>query len=391
MRYQTTAYPLIVFMNQRREKLLNNIVKVLTVLAFSAAAMQAHAQVYKWKDENGRWVFGDRPPAHIKAKYDKTNKKSESANSNSASAKQVQKDIQQQLLDKYSDKSLITQVTMAVVAIETKAGGGSGFFISEDGYIITNRHVIRPASTKKWQEQQQQLELAKDKLEGYKLKIRKEKKRLDKYLKDLKEYRKQVVKKSEDNPEKAIANRELQGYEKSYKSQLDNYKRMLSDYKSRKQVIDKQLSERNWASSLTQASRSFKVFLKDNTQLQAQLVHISKKHDLALLQIKGKVTPALPLSSEKQQQQGSKVYAVGSPLGMRDSVTSGIITRIDSNFIFTDTQILPGNSGGPLVNEGGEVIGVNTLKLSRQSSMQQGFGAAIPVSTIKEQFGSYLQ
>lgn len=363
------------------------LIQVLMLCVLSITALQAHAEVYKWKDEKGRWVFGDRPPVHLKLRtYGNTEKTSKSSKSS-----KVQKDLEKQLQDKYPDTSLITQVTMAVVAIETHAGSGSGFFISNNGHIITNRHVIRPTSTKKWKEQQEKLEIAKDKLDGVKLKIRKEKRRLDEYLKDLKNYRKQVSKKSEDSSEKGIATRDLDGYEKSYKRQQTNYKKMLSNYKSNKQMLDKQISDRNWASSLTEASRNFKVFLKDNTQLQAQLIHISKKYDLALLQIKDKNTPALPFGNEKLQQQGDKVYAMGSPLGMRDSVTSGIITRIDSDFLLTDTQILPGNSGGPLVNEAGEVIGVNTLKLSRRSSMQQGFGAAIPASIIKDQFGSYLQ
>ncbi len=371
-------------------KLLNlkkTVLQVLMAFVLCITALQTHAQVYKWKDENGRMVFGDRPPAHIKAKaHGNTSKTSKNTKST-----KVQKDLEKQLQEAYPDTSLITQVTMAVVAIETHAGSGSGFFISNNGYIVTNRHVIRPTSTKKWKKQQQQLELAKDKLDRVKFKIRKEKNRLDDYSKELKKYRKQVSKMSEDGSEIGIATRDLDGYEKSYKRQQTNYKKMLSNYKSNKQMLDKQMSERNWASSLTEASRHFKVFLKDNTQLQAQLIHISKKYDLALLQIKDKNTPALPLGNEKLQQQGDKVYAMGSPLGMRDSVTSGIITRIDSDFLLTDTQILPGNSGGPLVNEAGEVIGVNTLKLSRKSSMQQGFGAAIPASIIKEQFGSYLQ
>lgn len=373
--------------NSKQSNLKKTVVQVLMIFVLCLAALQAHAEVYKWKDEKGRWVFGDRPPVHLKLKtYGNSNKTSKSTKST-----KVQKDLQKQLQEAYPDTSLITQVTMAVVAIETHAGSGSGFFISNNGYIVTNRHVIRPTSTKKWKKQQQQLELAKDKLDRVKFKLRKEKHRLDDYLKDLKEYRKQVSKKSEDSSEKGIATRDLDGYEKSYKRQQINYKKVLSNYKSNKQMLDKQISDRNWASSLTEASRNFKVFLKDNTQLQAQLIHISKKYDLALLQIKDKNTPALPLGNEKLQQQGDKVYAMGSPLGMRDSVTSGIITRIDSDFLLTDTQILPGNSGGPLVNEAGEVIGVNTLKLSRRSSMQQGFGAAIPASIIKEQFGSYLQ
>ncbi len=387
MRGLTKANLIQIALNSKLQNFKKISIQAIVLCALCITALQTHAEVYKWKDENGRWVFGDRPPVHLKLKtYGNTEKTSKSAKSSKA-----QKDLEKQLQDKYPDTSLITQVTMAVVAIETHAGSGSGFFISNDGYIVTNRHVIRPTSTNKWKEQQQKLEQAKDKLDGVKLKIRKEKRRLDEYLKDLKDYRKQVAKKSDDSSEKGIATRDLDGYEKSYKRQLKNYKKMLSNYNSNKQMLDKQISERNWASSLTEASRNFKVFLKDNTQLQAQLVHISKKYDLALLQIKDKNTPVLLLGNEKVQQQGDKVYAMGSPLGMRDSVTSGIITRIDSDFLLTDTQILPGNSGGPLVNEAGEVIGVNTLKLSRRSSMQQGFGAAIPASIIKSEFGSYFQ
>ncbi len=380
-----------IFFRSIQTNFIKNSAQISIGVVLFVVAIFAHAEVYKWKDENGRWVYGDRPPANIEAQQQAYGSTRDDKVPGSTESTNVQDDLKKQLLEKYPDTSLITQVTMAVVAIETPAGSGSGFFVSDSGYIVTNKHVIRPTSTKQWQEQQQELELAKDKLDGVKLKLRKEKSRLDEYLKELKEYRKQVSNKSEDSSESGIANRDLEAYEKSYKRQLANYNRMFDDYKARKQVIDKQISERNWASSLTQASRNFKVFLKDDTELQAQLIHISKKHDLALLQIKGKVTPALLFNDEKIQQQGKKVFAVGSPLGMRDSVTSGIITRIDEDFLFTDTQILPGNSGGPLVNEAGEVIGVNTLKLSQTSSMQQGFGAAIPVSTIKSEFGDYLQ
>lgn len=370
---------------------IKNFKHILLGFILCITALESYAEIYKWKDENGRWVYGDRPPENIEAQAQPYGSSNVDSATESTSSQDIQEDLQKQLLEKYPDTSLITQVTMAVVAIETPAGGGSGFFVSNSGHIVTNRHVIRPTSTAQWQEQQEKLEHEKDKLDSEKIKISKEKYRLDEYLKELKKYRKQVSEKSEGSAERGIINRDLAHYERSYKRQLNRYNTMVREYKSKREVLDEKISERNWASSLSQASRNFKVFLKDDTELQARLIHISKKHDLALLQINGRITPVLPFNEKEMQMQGNKVYAVGSPLGMRDSVTSGIITRIDEDFVYTDTQILPGNSGGPLVNEAGKVIGVNTLKMAGQSSMQQGFGVAIPVSIIKEQFGSYLQ
>ncbi len=83
---------------------------------------------------------------------------------------------------------------------------------------------------------------------------------------------------------------------------------------------------------------------------------------------------------------------MGSPLGLKDIVTSGIIIRTRSDQIVTDTQILPGNSGGPLTNEEGDVLGVNTQKLSSTQSVgSEGFGIVIPVKFIRQEFAAYLE
>jgi len=75
---------------------------------------------------------------------------------------------------------------------------------------------------------------------------------------------------------------------------------------------------------------------------------------------------------------------------MRDSVTSGIIARRQDEYLVTDAQILPGNSGGPLLNETGEVIGVNTLKFA-ENAIATGFGMAIPSAVIDDEFGSFFK
>ena len=83
--------------------------------------------------------------------------------------------------------------------------------------------------------------------------------------------------------------------------------------------------------------------------------------------------------------QGMSVFAVGSPLGLADAMTKGVVTRVRRDHIMTDAKILPGNSGGPLITEDGKVIGINTLKLARNADAE-GFGLAIPVRVASQQF-----
>jgi S1-C subfamily serine protease len=136
--------------------------------------------------------------------------------------------------------------------------------------------------------------------------------------------------------------------------------------------------------------RRFKVHLKDDTELSARLISVSREHDLALLKVDGCKTPSIKSASMGALSQGMKVYAIGSPLGLRDSVTSGVLTRIRDDYLLTDATVLSGSSGGPLVTEVGEVIGINTLKLGKPTSTD-GLGAAIPMDTIKAEFGTKIE
>ena len=138
-------------------------------------------------------------------------------------------------------------------------------------------------------------------------------------------------------------------------------------------------------------ARQFKVILKDDTVLNAELVRISDKYDLALLKVDGHTMPHIQLASNNNVRQGHEVFAIGSPLGHTDYVTSGIITSLKRNQIVIDAQILPGNSGGPLLNVDGLAIGVNTWKLlSTKSIGSEGFGVAIPVQRVLTEFSDVL-
>jgi serine protease Do len=122
--------------------------------------------------------------------------------------------------------------------------------------------------------------------------------------------------------------------------------------------------------------------------LEARLVGVHKETDLALLKIDEKDLPTLSLLSPRPHV-GQLVFAIGSPEGLQNSVTMGVVSALarqpDSNkpltYIQTDAPINPGNSGGPLVDMNGEVIGINTFILS-QGGGSEGLGFAIPARVV---------
>jgi serine protease Do len=125
----------------------------------------------------------------------------------------------------------------------------------------------------------------------------------------------------------------------------------------------------------------------------ARIVGIATELDLALLKIDGLKLPALPLATYSNLRQGETVFAFGSPIGLRNSLTHGLVSAVarqvdpDSPLIYiqTDAPINPGNSGGPLVNIRGEVVGINTFIIS-QSGGNEGLGFAIPSATARTVF-----
>jgi serine protease Do len=123
--------------------------------------------------------------------------------------------------------------------------------------------------------------------------------------------------------------------------------------------------------------------------LDAKVLGTHKQSDLALLKVDAAHLPALHLRNDVRVRQGELVFAIGSPEGLRDSVTMGIVSSVarqtDPNdpmiYIQTDTPLNPGNSGGPLVDVDGNVVGINTLILS-QGGGSEGLGFAIPAAIV---------
>ena len=121
----------------------------------------------------------------------------------------------------------------------------------------------------------------------------------------------------------------------------------------------------------------------------AKVVGVAQDIDLALLKVDVTGLPALPLADYERIRQGEVVFAFGSPEGLRNSVSMGVISSVarqldpdsPSVYVQTDAPINPGNSGGPLVNVDGEIVGLNTFILT-ESGGSQGLGFAIPSAVI---------
>jgi serine protease Do len=133
--------------------------------------------------------------------------------------------------------------------------------------------------------------------------------------------------------------------------------------------------------------------------VEARLIGLHKDTDLALLKIDQTGLPTLSLGVHRPVHQGQLVFAMGSPEGLENSVTMGVVSSVarqaDPNrplvYIQTDAPINPGNSGGPLVDSEGYVVGINTFILS-QAGGSEGLGFAIPariVSFVYESLRKY--
>jgi serine protease DegS len=142
-------------------------------------------------------------------------------------------------------------------------------------------------------------------------------------------------------------------------------------------------------------AETINVGLADNRVAPATVVGRDPDTDLALLSIKLKDLPVMPLGRSDEIQVGDVVLAIGDPLGLSQTVTHGIVSATGrqqlgvatfENFIQTDAAINAGNSGGALINTRGELIGINTAVLNKSNSDNlsvEGIGFAIPVNLAR--------
>ncbi len=126
------------------------------------------------------------------------------------------------------------------------------------------------------------------------------------------------------------------------------------------------------------------VTLPDKREFKARLVGVDKRSDVAVVKIEGNGLPAVKIGDVSRLKVGEWVMAIGSPFGLENTVTAGIVSAKQRDtgdylpFIQTDVAINPGNSGGPLINMRGEVVGINSQIYSRSGGFM-GISFAIPI------------
>ena len=141
-----------------------------------------------------------------------------------------------------------------------------------------------------------------------------------------------------------------------------------------------------------EGAKSIKVILNNSKEYPAKVIGADAKTDLAVLKIEAADLPIAHIGDSDLLEAGERCVAIGNPLGqeLAGSLTQGIISALNRTLVVdnihytliqTDAAINPGNSGGALVNAYGEVIGINTVKVS--SSQVEGLGFAIPVNNAK--------
>jgi serine protease Do len=149
---------------------------------------------------------------------------------------------------------------------------------------------------------------------------------------------------------------------------------------------------------VVKGAKEVTVKLADRREFPAKVLGSDEQTDVAVIKIDAKGLPTLPLGDSKDLQAGEWVLAIGSPFGFEHSVTAGIVSATSRSlpgdgfvpFIQTDVAVNPGNSGGPLFNARGEVVGINSQIFSRTGGYE-GLSFAIPIDVavrVKDQIVS---
>ncbi|SNX28201.1 serine protease Do [Polynucleobacter meluiroseus] len=135
---------------------------------------------------------------------------------------------------------------------------------------------------------------------------------------------------------------------------------------------------------VVEGANTIYVMLTDKREFKAKLLGMDKRTDVAVIKIEARDLPRLPLGDSSKLRVGEWVLAIGSPFGLDNTVTAGIVSAKSRDtgdylpFIQTDVAVNPGNSGGPLVNTAGQVVGINSQIFSR-SGGYMGISFAIPI------------
>jgi serine protease Do len=291
-------------------------------------------------------------------------------------------------------RNTIEEACRAVVTIKTASGFGSGFFINEDGYILTNKHVsemnenvqdslynARQSLRNELKEKEALLSDIEDELAGKKNDIDTENSWISENTDD-RYYGKLEL-------EEKVA--EIKSHQARLQSHAREYNVLMNRYNSEKAKADMLRQKYEQANSQIDqlaSNTSLTIYLADGTKKTASIISNSYNYDMALLKIDGVKTPFIRPADVNQVKVGDTLYAIGTPQGFSQTVTSGILSSFRDGYIQTNAQISPGNSGGPLIDNEGKAVGINTSKIVAEGV--EGIGFAIPINVVVQEYNQYF-
>jgi S1-C subfamily serine protease len=356
-------------------------------LSLFATSEECTPEIYKYEDDSGAWVFSDTRPADQDATLIQ-NPVSGSVRPRSTDESECGERLAEVLAEEFQPASELAKATLAVVSVEGSLSQASGFFVTGDGLLITNRHVVDFTGSPQWAEQKEDLEKEKKILREVQRELAIENSDLKKARTKLEDYESRM----EDDDLNWYEKRLYRDLKRDYDFRKSRHDRRYRKFSRIKREFNKKKREYGYRDSMSKTQRYFSVIVKSGKELKAEKVATSREYDLALLDVRGCSTPYLKPIAAHSVSQGMNVFAIGSPLGIRDTMTSGIVTHVAGDLIMTDAQILPGNSGGPLVDSRGRVLGVTSSKTVQggESASAEGFGSAIPIGRAFSEFETYL-
>ncbi len=354
---------------------------------FALAPVLVAGEIFRYQDDQGNWHFTDDPPE----RYESSVVPGIATSKTMPKKTKPETDLASRLQSTFNPITPIAYATMAVVAIKNDSSEGSGFFCSEEGHILTNMHLVRPAPAENPDERLTALNEQEEKLQALETNVQQTRTRLESMKQDLGGYE-ELIEKARDEKTRTMATEAHKRLTERYAAERGKASAMGRNIRKSKTQLRDEKRKLNFKRSYGAPKTQFDIMLKDGTELVARLVETSDEQDLALLKLEGYRTPFLRLDATTPLSQGARVFAIGNPLGMQAAVSSGVVTQIAPEHLYTDAQILPGSSGGPLILENGAVIGISVARrvAAGSSKYAAGFGEAIPASVAVREFPNAL-
>jgi len=357
----------------------------LTIALWVCSAIPCFATIYKYRDAQGNWHYSDVPPEDRGA---------ETMESQTTDLRPESWDLEKHLQEKLKPRNVFERARNFTVTLKTPIGLGSGFFLDDKGHIVTNRHVF----------------------EGDKKQIAAAGNVFDRETARLKQFKDNILSHAADlltfegltgntRLVQRLENRDMDGFLNAYKGldrndaahkiHADRLESLIKDYRHRQEKLDS--LARFLDDSKIRADNPpayVTILLADNTPFEAKFVAKSPDHDLALFRLSGYKTPRPELGDIRRIPAGAPVYAIGSPLGLTQSVSEGIFSALRTDakgavIIQNTAKVNKGNSGGPLIDAQGRVLGVNTAKLMRPGV--EGICFSIAIDTVIDAFKNELK